>query len=155
TGMKVGYHVSWLPSYGPEMRGGTANCSVHVSTDQIGSPNVVDIDILAAFNLPSLKKFEPDVRPGGAIFYNSSIIDEKPKRDDIDTVAVPATGLADELGNTKAANMVMFGAIAAKTGLFTVDEVCMYLDSFISKKKLLALNEQAVRKGAQYIKDMG
>jgi 2-oxoisovalerate ferredoxin oxidoreductase beta subunit len=155
TGMKLGYHVSWLPSYGPEMRGGTANCSVHISEDQIGSPNVVDIDILAAFNLPSLHKFEKDVRPGGAVFYNSSIIDEKPTREDIEAVPIPATGLADELGNLKAANMVMFGAIAEKTGLFKVDEVCAHLGSFIAKKKLIQLNEQAVRKGAQFVKDMG
>jgi 2-oxoisovalerate ferredoxin oxidoreductase beta subunit len=155
TGMKLGYHVSWLPSYGPEMRGGTANCSVHISQNQIGSPNVVDIDILAAFNLPSLNKFEKDLRPGGAVFYNSSIIDEKPKREDIEAVPIPATGLADELGNLKAANMVMFGAIAEKTGLFKVEEVCAHLGSFIAKKKLIPLNEQAVRKGAQFVKDMG
>lgn len=153
-GMKLGHHVSWLPSYGPEMRGGTANCSVHISTEQIGSPSVVEIDMLAAFNLPSLRKFEPDVRPDGTIFYNSSIIDEKPTRDDIEAVAVPATGLADELGNIKAANMVMFGAMAAKTGLFTVEEICSYLGSFVSRKKLIPLNERAVRKGAHYIEEM-
>ena len=154
TGMKLGYHVSWLPSYGPEMRGGTANCSVHISTDRIGSPVVADIDILAAFNLPSVKKFEADLRPGGTIFYNSSIIDEKPTREDIDIVPVPATGLADELGNVKAANMVMFGAIAEKTGLFAIEDVCKHLNSFINKPKLIPLNEQAVAKGAQYIREM-
>ncbi len=154
VGMKLGYHVSWLPSYGPEMRGGTANCSVKVSTDQIGSPVVAEIDILVAFNLPSLLKFEKNLRPGGTIFYNSSIIDRKPERTDIEAVPVPATELADELGNTKAANMVMFGAIAAKTSLFKTEEVVSHLDSFITKKKLIPLNEQAVRRGAQYIEEM-
>ncbi len=155
VGMELGYHVSWLPSYGPEMRGGTANCSVKVAVDQIGSPMVAEIDILVAFNLPSLAKFEKDVRPGGTIFYNSSIIDQKPERTDIDAVGVPATELADELGNTKAANMVMFGAMAAKTGLFKIDEVVSHLGSFIGKKKLIPLNEQAVRRGAGYIAERG
>ncbi len=155
VGMELGYHVSWLPSYGPEMRGGTANCSVKVAVDQIGSPIVADMDILVAFNLPSLIKFEKDVRPGGTIFYNSSIIDRKPDRTDIESVAVPATELADELGNTKAANMVMFGAMAAKTGLFKVDDVVSHLDGFIAKRKLIPLNEQAVRRGAQFIAERG
>jgi 2-oxoisovalerate ferredoxin oxidoreductase beta subunit len=155
TGMKVGYHVSWLPSYGPEMRGGTANCSVRVSTDMIGSPVVADIDILAAFNRPSLEKFEQDLVPGGMLFYDTSLIDVPPSREDIVAVGVPATKLADELGNTKAANMVMFGAIAEKSKLYTIEDACTHLGSFISKKKLIPLNEEAVKKGAQFIRDMG
>jgi len=151
TGMELGYHVSWLPSYGPEMRGGTANCSVRVSADLIGSPIVAESDILVAFNKPSLAKFEPDVREGGTIFYDDSLIDAPPTRKDIDAVAIPATKLADELGNTKTANMVMFGAIAAKTRIFSVDEVCRYLDTFIKKKKLIPLNEQAIKRGAAYV----
>ncbi len=151
TGMKLGLHVSWLPSYGPEMRGGTANCSVRVSTDLIGSPIVDESDILVAFNKPSLVKFEPDVKPGGVVFFDSSLVDEPPKRSDIQVVAVPATKLADELGNTKAANMVMFGAIVQRTKLFTVEQVCSHLDGFIKKKKLIPLNERAVRKGAEYV----
>ncbi len=155
TGMKCGFHVSWLPSYGPEMRGGTANCSVRVATDVIGAPIVADIDILVAFNRPSLDKFEGDLVKGGLVFYDTSLIDSAPDRDDIEAVGVPATKLADELGNTKAANMVMFGAIAEKTKLYSIDDVCTYLDSFIGKKKLIPLNVDAVKKGAQYIKDMG
>ncbi|MFH1144826.1 MAG: 2-oxoacid:acceptor oxidoreductase family protein [Candidatus Eisenbacteria bacterium] len=152
VGMKLGYHVSWVPSYGPEMRGGTANCSVRVSTRLIGAPTVAEADILIAFNKPSLVKFEKDVRSGGLVFYDSSLIDRPPERGDIGVVAVPATKLADELGNTKAANMVMFGAIVEKTGLFKEEEVRRYLGDFIKKKKLISLNEEAVQKGAQYIR---
>jgi Pyruvate/2-oxoacid:ferredoxin oxidoreductase gamma subunit len=152
--MKLGYHVSWLPSYGPEMRGGTANCSVRVSTDMIGAPTVAESDVLVAFNRPSLEKFQGDVRAGGLLFYDSSLIDVVPERGDIGIVAVPATKLADELGNTKAANMVMFGAIAEKTGLFKEDEVRSYLGDFIKKKKLIPLNEEAVAKGAEFVRTM-
>ncbi|MBP6875079.1 MAG: 2-oxoacid:acceptor oxidoreductase family protein [Candidatus Eisenbacteria bacterium] len=154
VGMKLGYQVSWLPSYGPEMRGGTANCSVRVSSRMIGAPTVAEADILVAFNKPSLAKFEPDVKPGGMIFYDSSLIDRAPERGDIIAVAVPATKLADELGNTKAANMVMFGAIVEKTGLFKEEQVRRHLGSFIKKKKLIPLNEEAVQKGAQYIRSL-
>ena len=151
TGMDLGYQVSWLPSYGPEMRGGTANCSVRVSSELIGSPIVAEIDILVAFNKPSLAKFEPDVRAGGIIFYNSSLIDTPPQRGDIEAVAVPATQLADELGNTKAANMVMFGAIAAKTGLFSIEELRDRLGGYFKKKKLIPLNERAIERGAAFV----
>jgi 2-oxoisovalerate ferredoxin oxidoreductase beta subunit len=155
TGMKLGYHVSWLPSYGPEMRGGTANCSVRISEELIGAPIVVESDILVAFNKPSLLKFESQVRPGGLIFYDSSLIDAPPERGDIVAVAVPATKLADELGNTKAANMVMFGAIVGRTGLFTEEDVCRHLGGFIKKKALIALNENAVKRGVRFVKEMG
>jgi len=155
TGMKLGYHVSWLPSYGPEMRGGTANCSVRISDELIGAPIVVESDILVAFNKPSLVKFEPEVRPGGTIFYDSSLIDVPPQRGDIVAVAVPATKLADELGNTKAANMVMFGAMVARTGLFTEEQVCRCLSTYIKKKTLIPLNEQAVQRGAQFVRKTG
>ncbi|MBD3235327.1 MAG: 2-ketoisovalerate ferredoxin oxidoreductase [Candidatus Eisenbacteria bacterium] len=153
TGMELGYQVSWLPSYGPEMRGGTANCSVRVSSDLIGSPIVAETDILVAFNKPSLAKFEPDVRAGGVVFYDSSLIDASPQRDDIEAVSVPATQLADELGNTKAANMVMFGAIAEKTGLFSLEEVRQHLGGYIKKKKLIPLNERAIERGATYVRE--
>ncbi|MBM3318334.1 MAG: 2-oxoacid:acceptor oxidoreductase family protein [Candidatus Eisenbacteria bacterium] len=154
VGMKLGRHVSWLPSYGPEMRGGTANCSVRISDEFIGAPIVNQSDILVAFNRPSLEKFEPDLRPGGMLFYDSSLIDVSPQRSDIVTVAVPATKLADELGNTKAANMVMFGAIVERTGLFAVADVVRNLGSFIKLKKLIPLNEQAVERGGAYIRSL-
>jgi 2-oxoisovalerate ferredoxin oxidoreductase beta subunit len=155
TGMRLGQHVSWLPSYGPEMRGGTANCSVRISEDLIGAPIVAESDILVAFNKPSLIKFEPEVRAGGMIFYDSSLIDAPPQRGDTVAVAVPATKLADELGNTKAANMVMFGALVARTGLFTEEQVCRCLGGYIKKKTLIPLNEQAVQRGARFVREMG
>ncbi|MDO9547830.1 MAG: thiamine pyrophosphate-dependent enzyme, partial [Candidatus Marinimicrobia bacterium] len=101
-GMRHNYEVSWLPSYGPEMRGGTANCSVKISKKKIGSPLVANPTILIAMNRPSLDKFENDVVSGGLIMYDDSLIDRKPVRDDVDILPIPATKLADELGNTKA-----------------------------------------------------
>jgi Pyruvate/2-oxoacid:ferredoxin oxidoreductase gamma subunit len=98
-------------------------------------------------------KFEPDVRVGGIIFYDSSLIDAPPQREDLEAVPVPATQLADELGNTKAANMVMFGAIAERTGLFSLEEVRQHLGGYIKKKKLIPLNETAIERGATFVRD--
>jgi Pyruvate/2-oxoacid:ferredoxin oxidoreductase gamma subunit len=116
---------------------------------------VVESDVLIAFNQPSLEKFEPDVRPGGLVFYDSSLIDAPPRRTDIVPVAVPATKLADELGNTKAANMVMFGALVGRTGIFSEEQVCRHLGSYIKKKSLIPLNEKAVQRGARFVREMG
>ena len=155
SGIVEGKNAVWIPSYGPEMRGGTANCSVRISEELIGAPIVAESDILVAFNKPSLIKFEPEVRAGGMIFYDSSLIDAPPQRGDIVAVAVPATKLADELGNTKAANMVMYGAMVARTGLFTEEQVCRCLGGYIKKKTLIPLNEQAVQRGARFVREMG
>ena len=109
--MLEGKHVSWLPSYGPEMRGGTANCSVVISDEPVGSPMVDHCDTLIAMNLPSLDKFEHTVKPGGLIVVNSSIIDRKVKRDDVRVVYCNASHIAEEVMNPKGANVAILGAM--------------------------------------------
>ena len=109
--MLDGKHVSWLPSYGPEMRGGTANCSVTVSDNEIGSPLVDNADVLIAMNLPSLDKFEPTVKPGGLIVVNSSIIDRKVEREDVRVVYCDANRIAESVKNPKGANVAILGAM--------------------------------------------
>jgi 2-oxoglutarate ferredoxin oxidoreductase subunit gamma len=111
--MLEGKHVSWLPSYGPEMRGGTANCSVVVSDEPVGSPLVDNCDVLIAMNLPSLDKFEHTVKPGGLIVVNSSIIDRKVQRDDVRVVYCDAAGIADSVKNPKGANVAILGSLMA------------------------------------------
>ena len=111
--MLEGKHVSWLPSYGPEMRGGTANCSVIVSDDAVGSPLVDQADCIVAMNRPSLDKFESRVKPGGVLVINSSIIDRKAERDDIKVVYCDAQRIAEEIKNPKGANVAILGALMA------------------------------------------
>ena len=111
SGMMEEKEISWLPSYGPEMRGGTANCSVCISDEKIGSPLVINPDILVAMNLPSLEKFEDAVVPGGMIFIDSSIIHKKVTRTDVKTVYIPASEIAEKNGIKGAANMVILGKI--------------------------------------------
>ena len=150
TGMLEGYNVSWIPSYGPEMRGGTANCHVHVSEEPVGSPLVDDPTVLIAMNRPSLEKFEKDVQPGGLIVYDSSLIDIKPSRTDIETMAIPATKMADELGNTRVANMIVLGAYLGYTHTLNLETVFETLKHIISRKRLIDINKQAVEKGYQF-----
>ncbi len=109
--MLEGKHVSWLPSYGPEMRGGTANCSVVISDEPVGSPLVDNCDVLIAMNLPSLDKFEPTVKPGGLIVVNSSIIERKVERDDVRVVYCDAAHIAEEARNPKGANVAILGSM--------------------------------------------
>ena len=111
--MLDGKHVSWLPSYGPEMRGGTANCSVTVSDEPVGSPLVDMADCIVAMNRPSLDKFECKVKPGGVLVINSSIIDRKAERDDIKVVYCDAQRIAEDIKNPKGANVAILGALMA------------------------------------------
>ena len=111
TGLKVGLEVSWLPSYGPEMRGGTASCSVIVSDGQVGSPIVSNPDVLIAMNLPSLDKYESTVKAGGIIVLDSSLIERKVERSDVKAVYVPATKLASDNGIPTLANMIIVGKV--------------------------------------------
>ena len=150
AGMKEGKEVSWLPSYGPEMRGGTANCSVAISEDPIVSPIILEPTELIAMNLPSLVKFEPTVVPGGTIFVNSSIITEKVTRTDVKAVYVPCLDIAQELGNLKVANMVMLGAYIQAMGNLGFDTIKEMLVHMFTgpKAKLVDLNIEALRRGA-------
>jgi 2-oxoisovalerate ferredoxin oxidoreductase beta subunit len=151
AGMKAGYKVSWIPSYGPEMRGGTANCHVNLSDKRIGSPIVSKPDVLIVMNLPSLDKFEDSVKAGGLIVYDSSLIKRAPRRMDVRTLGIPATEIADELGNARVANMVMLGALIAETSIVDKEVVFDALPDFIKRKNLIPLNRQAIDKGVEFV----
>lgn len=143
--MDEGKEVTWLPSYGPEMRGGTANCTVVISDRPIACPLINEADVLVVMNLPSLLKFEPMVVPGGTLLVNSSLVPEKPKRGDIRAVEVPADEKAHELGNAKASNIVMLGAILKETGVVQPESIRHQMEKMFSgrKAKFLPLNEAA------------
>ncbi|KPJ60195.1 MAG: 2-ketoisovalerate ferredoxin oxidoreductase [Latescibacteria bacterium DG_63] len=149
TGMDEGLHVTWLPSYGPEMRGGTANCHVILSGRRVGAPLVSIPNVLIALNRPSLEKFEPALSEGGLILYDSSLIDISPSRKDIIPLPVPATKLADELGSTRAANMVAMGALIGYTDVVSVDGAIAALPRLVKRDELISLNEAAIRKGVE------
>jgi len=146
--------LSWLPSYGPEMRGGTCNCSVIVSDDPVGSPIIAHPNILMVMNEPSLDKFEDTVASGGTIFVDSSLIARKVKRTDVDVVYIPATQMAKEMEATSLANMIILGAIVAKIGLVKDETVVTALKETISARKanLLDLNLKAVAAGVKFIR---
>ncbi len=151
AGMRHGWNVSWIPSYGPEMRGGTANCQVNISEGPIGSPVVDFPTILVALNKPSLDKFEETVQPGGVVFYNTSMIDRKPKRNDIEAIGLPFSDIADELGSLKFANMVVVGAVLEKTKLIDMDIVKDALKEVIHNKKFVETNIVAIDRGAKAV----
>lgn len=155
AGMLEGKEVSWLPSYGPEMRGGTANCSVMVSERPIGSPVITDDATVAiVMNLPSLDKFQTDVQAGGKLLINSSLIEKKASRSDIVAYYVPANEIAVELGNSRVANMVMLGAFLELTKTVKVESVLKALAKTFgeSKAHLMVVNEEALKRGAECIK---
>ena len=144
--MEEGREVTWLPSYGPEMRGGTANCTVVVSDRPIACPLINEADVLVVMNLPSLIKFEPMVVPDGVLLINSSLVPEKASRSDIRVTEVPADEKARELGNAKAANIVMLGAILKETGVVRPDSIRHQMEKMFSgrKAKYLPLNLAAL-----------
>ncbi len=144
--MEDGKEVTWLPSYGPEMRGGTANCTVVVSDKPISCPLINDADVLVAMNLPSLRKFEGMVNPGGLVLLNSSLIPEKCLRDDVTVLEIPANDLANELGNDKCANMIMLGAILKHCPIVSPETIYHQLEAMFSgrKAKFLPLNKKAL-----------
>ncbi len=148
-----GKNVTWLPSYGPEMRGGTANCTVVIGDENIGSPVVDSPDILISMNIPSMIKFEPTVRKGGIMIINSSVIDREPSRKDIKSWKIDSNKIADEIGNSKVLNMVTLGAFAKASGLVTVDAVKKALDETLSgrNKALLEMNVKAVQRGMEAV----
>ena len=144
--------VSWLPSYGPEMRGGTASCSVIVSDTPVGSPIVSNPDILVAMNLPSLDRFEDAVVPGGLIIADSTLIERKVKRDDVNVCYIPATKLASDYQLGNLANMIIVGKLMALTGDFDEDSISAALAKVISAKHadMKDTNLKAIRLGADF-----
>jgi len=148
SGLKEGKEVVWIPSYGPEMRGGTCNCTVVVSEDPIGSPIIDSPNTVVVMNKPSLAKFGPRVSPDGLLLINSSLIDTTSDRTDIRIETVPANDIALELGNGKAANMVALGAYVALTKVVKFDTILdVVKENFAKKKEFLDLNIRAVKKG--------
>jgi 2-oxoisovalerate ferredoxin oxidoreductase beta subunit len=152
AGLDAGYEVSWLPSYGPEMRSGTSNCHVRLSSQAIDSPLVSRPDVLLALNEPSLRKFLSTVVPGGTVLYNSDQLPEDCARPDVRTVTVPFTELADQLGNSKAANIVMLGALLEATDLLDQERVTVALRRKVKSQKWFELDLAALAKGREEVR---
>lgn len=150
AGMDAGLHVTWIPSYGPEMRGGTAHCTVILSDEPIGSPLVSRPDIAIVMNLPSMDRYEPLVQPGGLLVVNSSLVDRPATRDDIRAIRIPANDIADELGDRRLANVVMLGAMLAETGLLPLEAIEQALEAHLPERhrQLLEANREALHRGA-------
>jgi len=151
-GMNEGKEISWLPSYGPEMRGGTASCSVIVSDDPVGSPIVDHPDVLMVMNLPSLDKYENSVQPGGMIFLDSSLIERKVERTDVKVFYVPATKMAAEQGVSTLANMILTGKILKELGEYDEESVKAALNKVVSAKhpEMFDFNMKALALGRDY-----
>ena len=149
AGMDQGFYVTWAPSYGPEMRGGTANCSVVISSSPIGSPVFAESTELIALNEPSLEKFEAGVQPGGAVFVNSGVVTARVRREDLTACYVPCSQIAEEVGNPKVGNMAMLGAYVGRTGFLKPESIeAMIAHMFAgSKAALIPLNIEAFRRG--------
>lgn len=150
--MDSGHEVTWIPSYGPEMRGGTANCTVIISDEEIGSPNVRNPRAVMAFNLPSLDKYEDQVVPGGVLVANASLINRGFARTDLQGVLLPANDIAEALGDKRMTNMVMLGAMLAKLPVLSMEALEKALQDHLPARHqhLLAMNYQALRQGAAY-----
>jgi 2-oxoglutarate ferredoxin oxidoreductase subunit gamma len=148
-------HVTWFPSYGAEIRGGTANCTVIISDEMIGSPVVSRPDALLIMNQASMERFEPRLKRGGLLIMNTSLIKNPTKRSDIEIIRIKATDTAKELGNSQAANMVMLGALIGKTGILSRKTIFNSLQGIMPehRKKAIPLNEKAFKKGAEEIAD--
>lgn len=151
-GLIEGLEVSWLPSYGPEMRGGTCNCSVILSDKQIGSPIITEPDILIAMNLPSLDKFENDVVPGGQIYVDSTLIERKVTRTDVDVFYIPATKMASDAGFRTLANMIIMGNLIKNCDDIPHENIDKAMAKVVSAKHqdLLQVNIDAVELGYNY-----
>lgn len=150
--MDAGREVTWIPSYGPEMRGGTANCTVIVADEEIGSPNVRHPQAAVVMNLPSLDRYEPLVTPGGVLVANSSLINRGFERTDLKAVLIPANEIAESLGDKRMTNMVMVGALLAKLPVLSLAAMEKALEDHLPArhKRLLPLNFQALRRGAEF-----
>lgn len=151
SGMIEEREVCWMPSYGPEMRGGTANCIVTVSSDEISSPIIGTFDTVVALNQPSLDKFEEAVKPGGTLIYDSTNIIDPPRRTDIDLVPIPASEESVKLKNTKIMNMIVLGAFLAKRETVKIETVLKALKQVLPERHhhLIPLNEQALQRGQE------
>jgi len=152
AGMDEGKQVTWIPSYGPEMRGGTANCTVIISDEEIGSPLVLHPKAVIAMNRPSLDKYEPAVKPGGVLIINTSMVDRKATRTDIKVVEVDANAVAEKLGDKRMSNMVLLGALLNQLGVMPPEAIEKALRAHLPERhhKLLPKNYEALHEGAQF-----
>ena len=153
SGMHEDKHVTFLPSYGAEVRGGTANCTITVSDEPIASPVASFSDFAVLMNTPSLMKFETRVKTGGVVFLNSDLVELAPKRRDIQVVAIPANSIAERLGNVRGANMVMIGVLVQKTSIVSLNSVIKSVKSIFETKgsKVQKTNTQAIKEGAAFV----
>jgi len=150
--MDIGKEVTWIPSYGPEMRGGTANCTVIISDDEIGSATVRNPKAVLAMNLPSFDKYESLIIPGGVLVANTSLINRECRRTDLTTVMIPANGIAERIGDKRMTNMVMVGALLGKLPILSLDVLEKALTDHLPArhKKLLPLNFNSLREGMTF-----
>ncbi|KAF0145925.1 MAG: 2-oxoacid:acceptor oxidoreductase family protein [Nitrospirae bacterium] len=155
SGMLEGKEVTWFPSYGAEVRGGTANCTVIISDDMIGSPIVRNPEILVVMNEASLNKFQPRLKKEGLLIFDSSLIKKPELRSDIHVADVPASEIAASIGNTKCANIVMLSALLAKAGIIKEESALKALEELTppKRRKSLDINKDAITKGRKYIED--
>jgi 2-oxoglutarate ferredoxin oxidoreductase subunit gamma len=154
TAMRAGVEVTYMPSYGAEVRGGTANCMIVISDRQVACPVVGRPNSLIAMNKASLAKFGPQLKPGGLLVFNSSLVHGEPQIDpSIEAVGIPADDIAVELGSPKSANMVMLGAYLGKRNHFTAEQVGQAMPDVLAQRlhKTIPVNLQAVRRGAQFV----
>ncbi len=149
--MDSGRHVTWIPSYGPEMRGGKARCTVVVSDDEIGAPVIRRPSAAIVMNLPSMEAFEPLVKPGGVLVVNASLVPLESRRTDIRVIRIPASDLATELGSIRLANVICLGALVAATGTVSHEEIRAALDAHLPERHraLLPANYEALRRGVE------
>ena len=150
--MDSGKEVTWIPSYGPEMRGGTANCTVIIADEEIGAPTVRNPRAAMVFNLPSFDKYEPEIVPGGALIANASLVDRSFQRTDLKSVMIPANEIAETLGDKRMTNMVMLGALLGALPVLPIEAIEKALQDHLPErhKRLLPLNFQALRQGAAF-----
>lgn len=149
AGMNAGFNVSWLPSYGPEMRGGTANCSVVISDGDIGSPIVISPDTLVVMNRPSLDKFEKNLKSNGLLILDLDIVNREPARKDIEVIAIPAQTFAKQLGNKRIANIILLGVLVSKTKIVSIEVLLSTLREH-GKEEFYELNRAALEMGAAF-----
>lgn len=157
AGMKEDKHVTFLPAYGAEVRGGTANCTVVVSDEEIASPIASSPEYVVAMNYPSLVKYQNMVKSGGSMFLNSDLISESPAREDVNISRVPANSLAHEMGNDRVLNMVMLGAVTASVGIVSEEALMKAVETVLEGKKrsLIEANQKALMMGRQYARSQG
>ena len=151
--MREGKNVTYLPSYGAEVRGGTANCTVAISDDEIASPVASSPEFIIAMNQPSALKFQNQLQSGGVFFINSSLVETEISRGDITLISIPANHLADRLGNSRSANMVMLGAFIKKSGLVSISTVFKSVEFTLRQKsKLIEINKRGLEEGYNFFK---